>query len=37
MDAESSVLVDIMYRPQLLFPPSSENRAKAAGGGFISK
>lgn len=35
--AELSVLVDILYRPELLFPTGTEARRKCENGGFISK
>ena len=35
--AELSVLVDILYRPELLFPVGTEARRKCENGGFISK
>ncbi|XP_065058274.1 inositol 1,4,5-trisphosphate receptor type 1-like isoform X2 [Rhopilema esculentum] len=37
VEAESSVLVDVIYRAHMLFPHSSDNRKKAIDGGFISK
>lgn len=37
VEAESSLLVDIMYHPHLLFAPESENRKRASNGGFIKK
>ena len=37
VDAESSLLVDILYHPHLLFAPDSENRTRAADGGFFKK
>ena len=37
VDAELSVLVDILYRPELLFPPNTEARQKCEDGGFISR
>ena len=37
VEAESSVLVDIIYRAHLLFAASSENRTIAANGGFIAR
>lgn len=37
VEAESSLLVDILYHPHLLFAVDSENRAKANNGGFIKK
>ncbi|XP_066920904.1 inositol 1,4,5-trisphosphate-gated calcium channel ITPR1-like isoform X2 [Clytia hemisphaerica] len=37
VEAESSLLVDIMYHPHLLFAVDSENRARANNGGFIKK
>ena len=35
--AELSVLVDLLYRPECLFPPGIEARAKCSSGGFIFK
>ncbi|RWS27298.1 inositol 1:4:5-trisphosphate receptor-like protein, partial [Leptotrombidium deliense] len=35
--AESSVLVDILYKPEMLFPPGTEARKKCGNGGFISR
>ena len=37
VQAESSVLVDILYRPEMLFPASSESRSRCESGGFIQK
>ncbi|XP_065669152.1 inositol 1,4,5-trisphosphate-gated calcium channel ITPR1 isoform X5 [Hydra vulgaris] len=37
VEAESSLLVDVLYFPHLLFAPGSENRTKADDGGFLSK
>ena len=37
VDAELSVLVDILYWPELLFPPNTEARQKCEDGGFISR
>ncbi|XP_033110627.1 inositol 1,4,5-trisphosphate receptor-like [Anneissia japonica] len=37
VQAESSVLVDVLHRPELLFPNHSEARQKCESGGFISK
>ena len=37
VEAESSLLVDIMYHPHLLFAPESENRKRASNGGFVKK
>ncbi|QQP42534.1 Uncharacterized protein FKW44_017232, partial [Caligus rogercresseyi] len=36
VQAELSVLVDILYRPELLFPVGTEARRKCESGGFIS-
>ncbi len=35
VEAELSVLVDILYRPELLFPAGTEARRKCENGGFI--
>lgn len=35
--AESSVLVDVLHHPELLFPVGSEERSKCKSGGFVSK
>lgn len=35
--AELSVLVDLLYRPECLFPPGTEARVKCSSGGFIFK
>lgn len=35
--AELSVLVDILHRPEMLFPPETEARKRCENGGFISK
>ena len=37
VQAELSVLVDILYRPEKLFPVNTEARIKTSGGGFICK
>ncbi|XP_031569863.1 inositol 1,4,5-trisphosphate receptor type 1-like [Actinia tenebrosa] len=37
IQAESSLLVDVLYRPELMFPGHSEARQKAGGGGFVSR
>lgn len=37
VQAELSVLVDVLHRPQLLFPPNTDARRKCESGGFISK
>ncbi|RWS06106.1 inositol 1:4:5-trisphosphate receptor-like protein [Dinothrombium tinctorium] len=37
VQAESSVLVDILYKPEMLFPPGTEARKKCGNGGFISR
>lgn len=37
VQAELSVLVDILYRPENLFPANTEARTRCANGGFISK
>ncbi len=37
VQAELSVLVDVLHRPELLFPPGTEARQKCESGGFISK
>ncbi|XP_018320612.1 inositol 1,4,5-trisphosphate receptor isoform X2 [Agrilus planipennis] len=37
VQAELSLLVDVLYRPELLFPPSSESRKKCESGGFIKR
>lgn len=37
VQAEISVLVDILYRPENLFHPNTEARNKCANGGFISR
>ncbi|CAG0888142.1 unnamed protein product, partial [Cyprideis torosa] len=37
VQAESSVLVDILYRPECLFPVGSEARKKCERGGFVSR
>ena len=33
----SATQVDVMHRPDRLFPDSSESRAQCSGGGFVSK
>ena len=35
VEAELSVLVDILYRPELLFPGGTDARRKCENGGFI--
>lgn len=35
--AELSVLVDLLYRPECLFPTGTEARSRCSSGGFISK
>ena len=37
VQAELSVLVDVLHRPELLFPMGTEARRKCESGGFISK
>lgn len=37
VQAELSVLVDILYRPEKLFPVNTEARIKTSAGGFICK
>ncbi|XP_071509549.1 inositol 1,4,5-trisphosphate receptor-like [Diadema antillarum] len=37
VQAELSVLVDVLHRPELLFPIGTEARQKCESGGFISK
>ncbi|XP_028303990.1 inositol 1,4,5-trisphosphate receptor type 1 isoform X11 [Gouania willdenowi] len=37
VQAELSVLVDILHRPELLFPENTDARKKCESGGFISK
>ena len=37
VQAELSVLVDVLHRPELLFPPGTEARRKCESGGFISR
>ena len=37
VQAEMSVLVDVLHRPELLFPIGSEARTRCENGGFISK
>nr|CAB3257468.1 inositol 1,4,5-trisphosphate receptor type 2 [Phallusia mammillata] len=37
VQAELSVLVDILHRPELLFPIDTDARKQCEGGGFISK
>ena len=37
VQAELSVLVDILYRPENLFPANTEARTRCESGGFISK
>ncbi len=35
VEAELSVLVDILYRPEMLFPPGTDAKKKCQHGGFI--
>uniref|UniRef100_A0A672PJA4 Inositol 1,4,5-trisphosphate receptor n=1 Tax=Sinocyclocheilus grahami TaxID=75366 RepID=A0A672PJA4_SINGR len=37
VQAELSVLVDVLHRPELLFPENTDARQKCESGGFISK
>jgi inositol 1,4,5-triphosphate receptor type 1 len=37
VQAESSVLVDVLHRPEQLFALNSEGRRRCESGGFISK
>lgn len=37
VQAELSVLVDVLYRPQMLFPPGTDARRTCESGGFISR
>ncbi|XP_049327903.1 inositol 1,4,5-trisphosphate receptor type 1 isoform X18 [Astyanax mexicanus] len=37
VQAELSVLVDVLHRPELLFPENTDARTKCESGGFISK
>ncbi|KAK6175051.1 hypothetical protein SNE40_013589 [Patella caerulea] len=37
VQAELSVLVDVLHRPELLFPPGTDARKKCESGGFISR
>uniref|UniRef100_A0A8C1LRP2 Inositol 1,4,5-trisphosphate receptor n=1 Tax=Cyprinus carpio TaxID=7962 RepID=A0A8C1LRP2_CYPCA len=37
VQAELSVLVDVLHRPELLFPENTDARRKCESGGFISK
>ena len=37
VQAELSVLVDVLHRPELLFPPHTDARRKCESGGFICK
>ena len=37
VQAELSVLVDVLHRPELLFPVNTDARRKCESGGFISK
>jgi inositol 1,4,5-triphosphate receptor type 1 len=37
IQAEESVLVDILYKPELMFPPNSACRATSEKGGFVSR
>ncbi|XP_059489597.1 inositol 1,4,5-trisphosphate receptor isoform X6 [Neocloeon triangulifer] len=37
VQSELSLLVDILYRPELLFPPNTEARKRCENGGFIRR
>ncbi|KAJ3639793.1 hypothetical protein Zmor_003130 [Zophobas morio] len=37
VQSELSLLVDVLYRPELLFPPGTESRKKCESGGFIRR
>ena len=37
VQAESSVIVDVLYRPEYLFQPGTEARKKCDNGGFIRR
>ena len=37
VQAEMSVLVDTLYRPELLFPTGTEARRKSENGGFVRR
>lgn len=37
VQSELSLLVDILYRPELLFPAGSEARKRCESGGFIQR
>lgn len=37
VNAELSVLVDVLHQPELLFPEGSDARNRCESGGFISK
>ncbi len=37
VQAELSVLVDVLHRPELLFPANSDARRRCESGGFISR
>ncbi|XP_041347721.1 inositol 1,4,5-trisphosphate receptor type 1-like isoform X3 [Gigantopelta aegis] len=37
VQAELSVLVDVLHRPELLFPPGTDARKKCESGGFLSR
>ncbi len=37
VQAELSVLVDVLHRPELLFPAGTDARTKCESGGFISR
>lgn len=37
VQAELSVLVDVLHHPELLFPVGTESRKKCESGGFISR
>lgn len=37
VQSELSLLVDVLYKPELLFPPGTEPRKKCESGGFIRR
>lgn len=37
VQSELSLLVDVLYKPELLFPPGTESRKKCESGGFIRR
>ena len=37
VQSELSLLVDILYRPELLFPAATESRKRCENGGFIRR